>query len=211
MLKLSAEDIANQSFEKCFRGYSPEQVEEFLEVVAREWEHLRSALEQARQEVEEKQEKLEEYREREKSLQESLEMAKRVSDEIKEKAEREAELKIADAEVEAERILAGVEDDVASLQEDIHALRQQRNRYEAEFRSLLSSHQEMLDRMSGKDQPSGIPRAPSSASPDEREDVAEPVTDEDIESSEDIEDESEGDEEGEEMEDSAPRIRDSVH
>lgn len=147
MFKLSAEDIVNQSFQRCFRGYDPDQVEEFLMVVAREWEHMRSELERAKEELTDRSDELDEYREREETLQESLEMAKRVSDEIKEEAERKAELKIADAEIEADRILSGVEDEVQALREDIYQLKQQRRRYAAELRSLLTSHLEILERM----------------------------------------------------------------
>lgn len=161
MFKLSAEDIVNQSFQRCFRGYDPDQVEEFLMVVAREWEHMRSELERAKTELAERSEELDEYREREETLQESLEMAKRVSDEIKEEAERKAELKLADAEIEADRILSSVEDEVQALREDIYQLKQQRRRYAAELRSLLTSHLEILERM--EEEPSyeeRIPRAP---------------------------------------------------
>jgi len=161
MLKFSAEDIANQTFEKSFRGYDPDQVEEFLRIVAREWEHLRSELERAREEASERSDELEEYREREKSLQDALETAQSAADDIREKAEREAELKIADAEVEADRILSSVEQEVQELQEDIRRLREQRNQYEAELRSLLESHLEMVERMENTEFGAAISRSPS--------------------------------------------------
>ncbi|MFB6352034.1 MAG: DivIVA domain-containing protein [Bradymonadaceae bacterium] len=209
MLKLSAEDIANQSFQRCFRGYDPDQVEEFLEAVAREWEHLVSLVKQARERAAERADELEEYKDREESLQDALEMAKKVSDEIKEKAEREAELKIADAEVEADRILAEVEEEVASLREDIQSLKKQRNRYKAELRSLVNNHLEMIDRMD--DEPSfegEISRSPTPATPEE---AAEPVEDDDIEFSEPASDRSDEPDESSPDDDSAPRIRDSHH
>jgi len=166
MFKLSAEDIAHQSFERCFRGYDADQVEEFLRVVAREWNHMRSELERLREEAESREEELEEYREREESLQDALEAAKQVADDIREKAERDAELTIADAEVEADRILSNVEQEVESLQADIQRLRNQRTEYRAELRSLLNSHMEMLDRMEEPPARESISRSPSVGSAD---------------------------------------------
>lgn len=191
MFKLSADDIVNQGFERRFRGYAPEQVEEFLEVIAREWEHMRAELERARDDARQKEASLQEYKAREESLHDALQMAKRVSDEIKEKAEREAELTIADAEVEADRILAGVEDEVASLREDIYALKQQRDRYKAELRSLLNSHLEMLERVDDTDVEERIARAPRAADPDELDapNGAVEVADDEIEASEPAESE----------------------
>jgi len=205
MFKLSAEDIVNQSFERRFRGYDPDQVEEFLTVIAREWEHMRAELERAQDEAAEKADELREYKNREQSLQDALEMTKRVSEEIKEKAEKEAELTVADAEVEADRILSRVEDEVAELRQDIHALKQQRNRYKAQLRSLLNSHMEMLDGMDGESFDEKIPRAPRPAAPDERDEVREEVEvgDDDIESSEPVSEEA--------TEESEPPIRDTAH
>lgn len=188
MFKLSAEDIAHQSFETCFRGYDPDQVEEFLRVVAREWKHMRSELERVREEAADREEELEEYRDREESLHEALETAKQVADDIREKAEREAELKIADAEVEADRILSDVEQEVESLQADIERLRQQRKKYRAELRSLLNSHLEMLDRMEDPPSRESISRSPSvgpadvaeadASDPEDADDGAEPEREE---------------------------------
>lgn len=172
MYKLSAEDIVNQTFERCFRGYDPDQVEEFLVAVAREWEHLRNELEKAREEADEKSRKLEEYEQRQDSLQEALEMAKRVSDEIKEKAEREAELTVADAEVEADRIVSRAEDRVGELREEIAALKKQRRRYAAELKSVIRSHLEFVERIEEDDSESVIRRAPTPPEPEPEAEMA---------------------------------------
>ncbi len=177
MLKFSSDDIAQQTFERRFRGYDVDQVEEFLDTVARHWERLVSELKQTRRELEEANERIDEYRDREQSLQDSLEMAKNVADEVKQKAERDAELTVADAELEAERILAKAEKQATKLREDIYQLKQQRVRYRAELKSLISSHLEMVDEIE---------------TPDDVEEVEAPgdepvqVEAEDIESEDDI-------------------------
>jgi cell division initiation protein len=207
VLRFSADDIANQDFERSFRGYSPQQVREFLETVAREWEHLVTELERMRKENDRQEDSLAEYREREQSLHEALNMAKRMADDIKEEAEREAERTVAEAELEAERIVAGAEERVDSLRDDIYALKQQRNRYRAQLRGLLESHLQLVRDMeegNGFDgdlevdelpEPPAAPRDPSASDrgassaggtdpQTETSDTdADPVGDEDIESS----------------------------
>jgi cell division initiation protein len=174
MLKFSSDDIAQQTFERRFRGYDVDQVDEFLDTVARHWERLVSELKQTRRDLEQAEERIDEYREREQSLQDSLEMAKKVADEVKEKAERDAELTVADAELEAERILAKAEKQASKLREDIYQLKQQRVRYRAELKSLISGHLEMVEDID----------TPDDLEPPEQEAVQ--VEDEDIESADEI-------------------------
>ncbi|MGM0557437.1 MAG: DivIVA domain-containing protein [Myxococcota bacterium] len=194
MIKFSADDIANQTFETSFRGYDRQQVEEFLNVLGREWEHVVSELRQSREQLEEQRKELQDYRRREKSLHDALNMAKEMADEVKHQAEREAELTIADAEVKAEKMLAGVENRVSNLRQELFDLQQQRVRCETQMRNVLESHIKMLDLMSEPEaepksaisrSPEGAPRPPSA--PREGEPIE--VADDDIESAEDAVDE----------------------
>jgi cell division initiation protein len=191
MIKFSADDIANQTFETRFRGYDRQQVEEFLNVLGREWEHVVSELRQSKEQIEEQRKELQDYRRREKSLHDALNMAKEMADEVKHQAEREAELTIADAEVKAEKMLAGVENRVSALREELFDLQQQRVRCETEMRNVLESHLKMLDLMSDPEtepksaisrSPEGVPRPPGAR---EDEDAPIEVEDQDIESAED--------------------------
>lgn len=184
-IKFSADDIAQQGFERRFRGYDRDQVEEFLEVLGREWDHLVAELRQAWALIEEQREELREYRRREKGLHDALVMAKQAADEIKHQAERDAELKIADAELKAERILSGVENRMATLRDELYDLQQQRIRYESELRHTVESHLKMLDLMSAPDPGLSVRRQPK-RDPDTVRDHAIEVDDADIESAADL-------------------------
>ncbi|MFW5966550.1 MAG: DivIVA domain-containing protein [Persicimonas sp.] len=198
-IKFSADDIASQTFERRFRGYDPDQVEEFLEVLSRDYEHLVARLEQAEQKLREQREELRDYRKRERSLHEAINTAREMGDEIKEQAERDAEHIVAQAEIKAEKMLSGVENRVAALREELFELQQQRLRCETEVRNVLESHMKMLDLLSAPEpdaQSSSISRAPSPPAPvddvenereDDDSDEVVDVADEDIESEEPIE------------------------
>ncbi len=196
MLRFSADDIANQQFERSFRGFTPQQVREFLETVAREWEHLVTEVERLRAENDRLEGNLAEYREREQSLHQALNMAKKMADDIKEEAEREADRTVAEAELEADRIVAGAEEQVDSLRDDIQSLKQQRNRYRAQLKGLLESHLQLVRDMEREgesmerefNEPPSAPASSSSnssqaAGGDDTDTDAEPVSSQDIEES----------------------------
>jgi cell division initiation protein len=202
-IKFSAEDIANQTFESRFRGYDRGQVEEFLNGLSREYDHIVTELKQARHELKEHKGELREYRQREKSLHDALNMAKQVGEEIKQQAERDAELTMADAELRAEKMLSGVQNRVTAMREELFGLQQQRVRCETEMRNVLESHVKMLDLLSTPEGEtrSSISRAPqppdskppeTSTSTQTSSDVDEvmSVSDSDIESSQHIDGES---------------------
>jgi cell division initiation protein len=149
-MKFSPEDIANQSFQKSFRGLDPEQVREFLVGVAREWEQLAAEVKRLQNEVEGQQKELRDYRRRERSLVEALEMAKQVADEIRHQAERDAELVIARTEIKAEKILAQAEGRVAELRAELFELQRQRIRFQTQMQHMLESHRQLLDDLDGE-------------------------------------------------------------
>lgn len=144
-MKFSSDDILKQDFDRRLRGFDTDQVEEFLASVAREWDHLVEELKRTRAEHDASERELREYRRRERSLHDALEMAKQVSQEVRHQAERDAELKIAEAELKAERILAGVENRLATMREELMTLQERRIRFEAEMRASIDAHRRMLD------------------------------------------------------------------
>jgi cell division initiation protein len=167
-MKFSSEDIAQQRFETKFRGFAPEQVREFLTVVARELEKLFGENRRLKRENEELSDELAEYRRRERSLHDALEMARSTADEMTERAEREAEVLIAEAEVSAERAVARSEREVQRQRDELARLKEQRRRVAAELRATLEMHLHLLDSQKMPDFGSeaeevGPPRAPAAA------------------------------------------------
>ncbi len=144
-MKFSSEDIAQQRFETKFRGYDPEQVREFLTVVANELAGMLSENRRLQRENDDLSEELVEYRRRERSLHDALEMARNTADEMKERAEREAEILVAEAEVAAERAIARSERKVQEEREKLSGLKEQRRRVVAELRATLEMHLHLLE------------------------------------------------------------------
>ncbi|QED26198.1 DivIVA domain-containing protein [Microvenator marinus] len=139
-MKFSSDDIIKQEFERRVRGYDVNQVREFLEGVAREWDHLAMNAKQAQKERDELMAEVREYRRRERTLQDALDMARQMSEDLKHQATREAELLVADAEIKAEKILAECEDEISRAQSEVRVLEERRVRVLAELKATLETH-----------------------------------------------------------------------
>jgi len=143
-MKFASEDVAQQKFETAFRGYDREQVREFLTVLAAHLSDYVSENRRLNRENETLAKELAEFRRRERSLQDALEMAKSTADEVRDRAEREAGVVRAQAEVEAERKIAEAERVIAAARGSLQALKEQRRRVVAEMRATLEMHLHLI-------------------------------------------------------------------
>ena len=101
-MNLSPLDIRKHEFEKSFRGYNPEEVKPFLEMVSQQWEEMLDELRLAKDRVREMENKLIHYEKVEVALQEALESARSNAARTQAHAEERARLSIEEAELKAE-------------------------------------------------------------------------------------------------------------
>ncbi|MBI4799205.1 MAG: DivIVA domain-containing protein [Desulfarculus sp.] len=142
---MDAEDIRRRSFNRRFRGLDPQEVRAVLEQAAEGMGHLQREAEGLRHEVEELKKDIQEYRGREQSLEAALAQTRQVAESIKANAEREAQLLIAEAELQAEKTLGQAHNRLAQIHDDIAELKRQRAQFEVRLRSLVEAHLKLLD------------------------------------------------------------------
>ncbi len=147
-------DITQKQFRKVFRGLDPEEVEAFLSLVAAEFEALVKEALSLREDNHRKAEDIAEFRSRERALQETLVAAQRASEEIREASRKEAEITIADAELQAEKIVQAAHARFLRIVDDINELKRQRLQFETNVRTLVESHVKLIDafREPGRDE-----------------------------------------------------------
>jgi len=138
-------DITQKQFRRVFRGLDPEEVEAFLGLVAVELEALLKDYANLNDDAQRKAEQLAEFRERERALQETLVAAQKASEEIRDSARKEAEITIADAELQAEKIVQAAHTRFLRIVDDINELKRQRLQFETNVRTLVESHVKLLD------------------------------------------------------------------
>lgn len=159
-------DIATKDFKKVAVGYSPEEVDTFLDDIYEDYERLyRESMERAKQKqaesiqaaqpvqpvqpaqvVQPVPENTERLRNLEKTLERTLTLAEAAAEETKATAKAEAEQIIARAKLERDEILADARTKVYEMEQDISALQ---NRYElmrARVKLLLYAEIELLDK-----------------------------------------------------------------
>jgi cell division initiation protein len=144
-MKFTPLDIRQKRFETSFRGYAARDVQGFLELLAGEFEDVVKENIALKEELKRTQGELERHLERERVLQQTLVTAQRVSEDLRGAAKKEAEVVVAEAELQAEKIVHAAHQKLVQVVDDINELKRQRARFDSELRSLVTAHLKLLE------------------------------------------------------------------
>ncbi len=136
-MKITPLEIKKQEFKTSIAGYDKGEVKAFLDLVRAEVESLIRENSILRDELKEALKKIEDHRGKERILQETLISAREMKNDLIEKAKKEAELIVADAEIRARKILEDAQKKVADLSSEINMLRRQKKEFLTKFKQLL--------------------------------------------------------------------------
>ncbi len=138
-------DIRRKEFKSGLRGYDANQVDDFLDAVADEFERTFSENQRLMEEITNLRGRLEQFEQLEDSIQAALVHAEEVSRDLRQNANKEAELIVREANERAHRILADSSSRVERVQESYEALRQAKQEFANDFRYLLKSYLAVMD------------------------------------------------------------------
>lgn len=138
-------EIEGHEFKRKMRGVDPDEVKEFLGLVAEEFEKLVVANGKLQEEVTELRERLGELRERERILKETMVTAQRLAQEMKEEAHKSRERIIKEGEMKAEQVLGQARQRVTDLEAMILDLKLERDAFEAGLRNMLEQHLRLIE------------------------------------------------------------------
>jgi cell division initiation protein len=138
-------DISQKRFGRSLRGYDRQEVEAFLALVAAEFEALVREAQALRVDVARMDEEIGELRGRERALQETMVTAQKACEDIRESARKEAEITLAEAELQGEKIVQAAHAKFLKIADDITELKRQRSAFEAQVRAVVESHGKLLD------------------------------------------------------------------
>jgi len=144
-MKISPLDIKKQEFATKFRGYSPDEVHSYLEMVAEEYDEVLRKSRDLEQKVLMLEERLDHYKRMENVLQETLITTQKTAEETKSNAEKRAQAVIGEARLEAKRITNETSEKLAKIHREIADLTTQRDSFAVSFRSLLDSQLSLLN------------------------------------------------------------------
>ena len=143
-MKMTPLDIQQQKFRTRLRGCDSREVSFFLERVADAFEELEHRNQEMSDEVRRFEQEIKNYRKREESFKQAILNSQGIIDQMKDNANKQAELIISEAEVRGEKILNRAHNRLAQLHEDIAELKRQRVQIEMEISSIIESHAKLL-------------------------------------------------------------------
>jgi DivIVA domain-containing protein len=131
-------DARRYDFGSALRGYDKARVDQFRDQVAEELERLTRVAQDFESKAKGFHEQLRAFRDRDKALNEALVSAQQLRSEIRDQADREAQLVLREAHAEGERILEDARAEIRRLQGELEALERTRRSYLAQLRALAS-------------------------------------------------------------------------
>lgn len=137
LFHLTPLDVRRTEFPRVLRGYDPARVDEFRDQVADELERLTRLNQDLEQKARGFHDQLKSFRDRDKALNDALISAQQLRAEIRDQAEREAQLQVREAQAEAERILSNAESDIRRAQDELAALERFRRNYLTQLRVFV--------------------------------------------------------------------------
>ncbi len=132
-------DIQNKEFERSFRGYDIEDVDEFLDVVAKDLDELMRENQELKDQITQLQEKNKNYQKLEETMHNAIVVAQETAQEVKLTAKREAELIRREAENQAKQIVEEARYRAGKIMTEKEELFKQAQMFKMRFRSFIEA------------------------------------------------------------------------
>jgi DivIVA domain-containing protein len=147
-------DIRRFDFGSALRGYDKSRVDEFRDQVAAEVEHLLKQCQELENKAKGFHEQLRAFRDRDKALNEALISAQQLRGDIREQADREAQLIIREAKAEGDKIIEQAKAEVRSIHNEMETLVRTRRAFLVQLRMTLQRQLAEVDASEGSQFPS---------------------------------------------------------
>ncbi|ANX12209.1 DivIVA domain-containing protein [Fictibacillus halophilus] len=143
-MPLTPLDIHNKEFTRGFRGYSEDEVNDFLDQVIKDYEAVIREKKDLEETVSKLEEKISYFKNIEETLNKSILIAQETGEEVKRTASKEARLIVKEAEKNADRIINESLSKSRKISMEIDELKKQSSVYRTRFRMLIEAQLEML-------------------------------------------------------------------
>jgi len=145
MLNITPIEIEQVEFKSGFKGYNKEEVKSFLIEIAEEFKILIEENSELKKEIELLKSQLQKYKGIEDKLQNSLIMLQDVERSKTHQAEKESELIIKQAELDAEKILEETRKKAIFLKQDIVSLKEKKVSLLRELQIIIKKYDDLLE------------------------------------------------------------------
>jgi cell division initiation protein len=143
-MPLTPLDIHNKEFNKGFRGYDEDEVNEFLDQVIKDYEMIIREKKELESRVTELNEKLSHFTNIEETLNKSIIIAQEAGEDVKRNAQKESKLIIKEAEKNADRIINESLSKSRKIAMEIEELKKQSKVFRTRFQMLIEAQLDLL-------------------------------------------------------------------
>ncbi|WP_419883771.1 DivIVA domain-containing protein [Peribacillus sp. B-H-3] len=144
-MPLTPIDIHNKEFNKGFRGYDEDEVNEFLDQIIKDYEIILREKRELEDKLNEVHDRLGHFTSIEGTLNKSIIVAQEAAEELKRNAQKEAKLIIKEAEKNADRIVNDSLTKARKIAMDIEELKKQSKVFRTRFKMLVAAQLDLLD------------------------------------------------------------------
>ncbi len=138
-------EIAHKTFERKMMGYDPDEVSDFLTIVAAQLDAVMQERNSLRDILKEKELTILEYKDRDQVLKATISSASQMTEKMRNDAERESALIINDAQQKAELITRDAKDSLKKVYAEIGDLKRTRMQFEANLKAMVQAHLSLLE------------------------------------------------------------------
>jgi cell division initiation protein len=146
-MKITTVDITNKQFKKVIRGYNTDEVDEFLDRLAEEYEDLYKENSTLKEKLLNIEERINHYNKMESTIQNTLLLAQNAAEQARDNAKKESELIIKNANSSAQKVIDKAHSDVIQINDEFERLKQEFCKFRTKYRSFMESQLEMFDDM----------------------------------------------------------------
>ncbi|MBT2637215.1 MULTISPECIES: DivIVA domain-containing protein [unclassified Bacillus (in: firmicutes)] len=144
-MPLTPLDIHNKEFNKGFRGYDEDEVNEFLDQVIKDYELIIREKKELEEKLNEMNSRLGHFTNIEETLNKSIVIAQEAGEEVRRNAQKEAKLIIKEAEKNADRIINESLSKARKIALEIEELKKQSKVFRTRFKMLIEAQLDMLN------------------------------------------------------------------
>jgi len=144
-MKITAMDISNKEFKKVIRGYSSDEVDEFLDKIAEDYEVLYKENSSLKEKTYALNERLEHFSKMEETIHNTLVLAQNSAEQAKLSAQKEAELILRGANESSKQIFDKAHNDVLKINDEYDKVKQDLIRFRAKFRNFMNAQLETFN------------------------------------------------------------------
>lgn len=146
-MRITSMDITNKEFKKSMRGYNPDEVEDFLDKIAEDYEEIYKENTSLREKFALLNEKLDHYKDIENTIQNTLLLAQNTSEQTRKIAGDEAESIIRRANEESKRIIEKANNQVIKVNDDFDNIKNDFTKFVAKYRNFMKTQMDMFNDM----------------------------------------------------------------